>query len=267
MADVPIVNLPMLPEYDQNDYLIVEDISEGETCKTRISTLIETNSVISINGMQGDVIITPDDLDDSNTNNKFITVDQNIKLDLIRTDLPADYFLNGQGNYIDMSAAGTGDMIKAVYDPDNIHANAFDYNNFINKPGIPTYLNDLSDVDTSGVTSNQSLIFDGAIWKAGDISTSGSDLVTIKDISSNYTITNEDSGTILECNGTSIFITLPDGLNAGVEVVINNVGTGVITLNASSTLNGKGNQLTTQWSSCIVYHKNFNTWRVYGDVE
>lgn len=37
-----------------------------------------------------------------------------------------------------MACAGTGDMLKSVYDPDNIGANAFDYCNFINTPTIPT---------------------------------------------------------------------------------------------------------------------------------
>ena len=36
----------------------------------------------------------------------------------------------GQGGW-------TGDMQKSVYDPNNVEANAFDYNNFINTPTIP----------------------------------------------------------------------------------------------------------------------------------
>ncbi len=37
------------------------------------------------------------------------------------------------------------DMVKAVYDPTNINASAFDYNNFINTPTIPTAVSDLTD--------------------------------------------------------------------------------------------------------------------------
>lgn len=40
-----------------------------------------------------------------------------------------------------------GDMVKAVYDPTNINASAFDYNNFINTPTIPTSVLDLTDGD------------------------------------------------------------------------------------------------------------------------
>ncbi len=29
-------------------------------------------------------------------------------------------------------------MLKSVYDPNNVNANAFDYNNFTNTPTIPT---------------------------------------------------------------------------------------------------------------------------------
>ena len=37
-----------------------------------------------------------------------------------------------------LSACGAGDMLKATYDPCNKNANAFDYNNFINKPSLCT---------------------------------------------------------------------------------------------------------------------------------
>jgi hypothetical protein len=36
-------------------------------------------------------------------------------------------------------------MLKSVYDPDNINANAFDYDNFINTPTIPTDTSDLTN--------------------------------------------------------------------------------------------------------------------------
>lgn len=37
-----------------------------------------------------------------------------------------------------VAASGAGDMTKAVYDPTNILADAFDYNNFYNTPTIPS---------------------------------------------------------------------------------------------------------------------------------
>lgn len=37
-----------------------------------------------------------------------------------------------------ITSSGGWDMLKSVYDPNNVEANAFDYNNFINTPTIPT---------------------------------------------------------------------------------------------------------------------------------
>ena len=37
-----------------------------------------------------------------------------------------------------ITSAGGGDMLKSVYDPNNIEADAFDYCNFTNTPTIPT---------------------------------------------------------------------------------------------------------------------------------
>ena len=37
-----------------------------------------------------------------------------------------------------ISGGGAWDMLKSVYDPNNVSANAFDYDNFINTPTIPT---------------------------------------------------------------------------------------------------------------------------------
>lgn len=48
-----------------------------------------------------------------------------------------------------LSWAGNGDMLKATYDPNNVSANAFDYNNFINTPS-------LAAVATSGAYSDLS---------------------------------------------------------------------------------------------------------------
>lgn len=50
-------------------------------------------------------------------------------------------------------AAGTGDMLKATYDPTNIAADAFDYNNFYNTPTIPSVTPAaLTKVDDTNIT-------------------------------------------------------------------------------------------------------------------
>lgn len=48
------------------------------------------------------------------------------------------------------------------------------YNDLSNKPSIPSNLNDLSDVDTSGLSTGSVLKFDGTNWVAGSDSGSGS---------------------------------------------------------------------------------------------
>ena len=44
-----------------------------------------------------------------------------------------------------ISSWGSGDMLKSVYDPNSVEANAFDYDNFINTPDIPTDTSDLTN--------------------------------------------------------------------------------------------------------------------------
>ena len=36
-------------------------------------------------------------------------------------------------------------MMKSTYDPNNVEANAFDYDNFINTPTIPSKTSDLNN--------------------------------------------------------------------------------------------------------------------------
>ena len=46
--------------------------------------------------------------------------------------------ITGDGSYSNpLTASGGGDMMASVYDPTNIQADAFDYNNFYNTPSIP----------------------------------------------------------------------------------------------------------------------------------
>lgn len=49
-----------------------------------------------------------------------------------------------------ITSAGGWDMLKSVYDPDNVNANAFDYNNFINTPTIPTVNNATLKIQKNG---------------------------------------------------------------------------------------------------------------------
>ena len=40
-------------------------------------------------------------------------------------------------------------MLASVYDPNSVEANAFDYNNFINTPTIPSVIDNLTSTSTT----------------------------------------------------------------------------------------------------------------------
>lgn len=85
--------------------------------------------------------------------------------------------------------------------------------------------------------------------------------------SANYTVAAADNGKIIECNGT-FTVTLPNGLNDGFQVVIVNIGTGTITLAASTTLTTKDSatDLENQYGAACAYHAGSNVWRAFGDL-
>lgn len=82
-----------------------------------------------------------------------------------------------------------------------------------------------------------------------------------------YTLAAGDEAKIIECDGT-FTITLPNGLDAGFQVVIVNVGSGTITLSAATTLQSKdaATQLANQYGLATVYHRGSNVWLAAGDL-
>lgn len=85
--------------------------------------------------------------------------------------------------------------------------------------------------------------------------------------SSAYPLAAGDEAKIIECNGT-FTITLPNGLDTGFQAVIVNIGTGVITLAATTTLTTKDSAVTlaNQYGAATVYHAGSNVWRAFGDL-
>lgn len=82
-----------------------------------------------------------------------------------------------------------------------------------------------------------------------------------------YPLAAGDEAKIIECNGT-FTITLPNGLDTGFQAVIVNIGTGVITLAATTTLTTKDSAVTlaSQYGAATVYHAGSNVWRAFGDL-
>ena len=62
-----------------------------------------------------------------------------------------------------IQSAGGGDMMKSTYDPNNVEANAFDYDNFINTPTIPSKTSDLNN-DSWFITWINSTDVTSALW-------------------------------------------------------------------------------------------------------
>lgn len=76
------------------------------------------------------------------------------------------------------------------------------------------------------------------------------------------------AGKTIECNGT-FNVTLPNGMTTGMQVTLINIGTGVITILASGTLQSLDakNKLRFQYSSATAYHAGSNVWRLFGNLQ
>jgi len=61
-----------------------------------------------------------------------------------------EYLVRSGTDIVSAALAGGGDMLASVYDPGTIAADAFDYNNFINTPSIPTQYTDELAQDAVG---------------------------------------------------------------------------------------------------------------------
>jgi hypothetical protein len=63
-------------------------------------------------------------------------------------------------------------------------------------------------------------------------------------------------------------VTLPDGLDTGFQAVIVNIGTGTITLAATTALYSKDGdtKLSVQYTGATVYHRGSNLWIAMGDL-
>lgn len=91
--------------------------------------------------------------------------------------------------------------------------------------------------------------------------------VTTNSKTSAYTVVTGDNNKIIECSGT-FTVTLPDSLATGFQVTIVNVGTGTITIAASTTLYSKDSntKLASRWIGATAYHRGSNVWVLMGDL-
>lgn len=93
-------------------------------------------------------------------------------------------------------------------------------------------------------------------------------------ITSNYTITGDDAGKLLQLNGT-LQITIPEDYffsqNVGAQVNLLNIGTGTVTVRGEPgivTLNGAYNTITlgSQWSAATIVKIGSEAWAIFGKI-
>lgn len=90
--------------------------------------------------------------------------------------------------------------------------------------------------------------------------------IAIKDITADYTLTNEDSGYVLHAKPTSgtINLTLPNDLKEGVAFTVANLLEGKTTT-LPATLKARGNVLSEPYSAATIYFDGTD-WYGFGDL-
>lgn len=125
MSTITIPELPNSSDLDINDYLIIYNTEASPdvlTYKGRIGDVLNLLN-LSVNGKSGTTItITPDDLHDSTTLNKFVTASDKTKIALVRTDQGSGTFLAGDGTYrtIGTSLGNSNYTVNTISDRDSL---------------------------------------------------------------------------------------------------------------------------------------------------
>jgi hypothetical protein len=119
MADKPINQFDPDNVLNGDESLLGYDPATG-SARRYVLSLIKTfiGGITKINNKtaqaDGSVILNTDDLNDSQSNNKFVTEAQKAKVDKLKTDGDGSRYLNDKGEYVPVSAsAGSGGGIGA----------------------------------------------------------------------------------------------------------------------------------------------------------
>jgi hypothetical protein len=127
---------------------------------------------------------------------------------------------------------------------------------------------DISDASTTNkfatqaqldqITTNQNNITDLQNDKLDKV-------LSVNTQTGNYTIQASDSGAkVLMNNSSTATVTLPNGLDTGFQVAVSRIGSGIVTVSASGTLNSQGTQLDLQHTGFVATHLGSNVWLVEG---
>lgn len=180
----------------------------------------------------------------------------------------------------DFATAAQGTLADSAVQPGDNVSELVNDTNYITSAGAPvqsvngssgTVILDADDIDDSStahkfatasqltqISTNQTNITSLTNSKANR-------LLTTSTKTGNYTLVSGDSHTkILMNNSSTATLTLPNGLATGFQVVISRIGSGVVTIAATGTLNSQGTQLDLQYTGCVATHLGSNVWLVEG---
>lgn len=107
----------------------------------------------------------------------------------------------------------------------------------------------------------------GTVTGLTDFSAGASAYGDIVSITGTTTLSSTHVGKTIEANGT-FTITFPNSLVTGAKINVINVGSGTITLAATTTLQSKSSntKLASQYGGASVYHRGSNVWLAVGDL-
>jgi hypothetical protein len=105
-----IYQLKDITNFSNTDFIPIYDIESGETNRILVSDFIKIiQAVEKINGKTGTTInLNPDDLNDSQSLNKFVSDAEKGKIQILKNDRGSSYVLCGDGIYRDISSMASG---------------------------------------------------------------------------------------------------------------------------------------------------------------
>lgn len=141
---------------------------------------------------------------------------------------------------------GSGDMLKSIYDTNN--------------DGIVDLAKDISGTPTTNQYYGTNATGTKGFYNLPTSTTN--DITLPLNISTNYTLTNSDYKKWIRASG-DITITVQSNPIAYFQAIVQNVGTGVITL--AGVTDASGTKLIRQWGAFHVYY-NGTSWTSVGDL-
>lgn len=183
------------------------------------------------------------------------------------------YFQNG---YLEASV-GSGGGVSQEYVDGSLATKANDasLNLYVKKAGdtmTGTLYN--TNTGTSLDVSGNILVKTGTVYSAAENITGnltvGGNLIQNASIAyktSAYTATLDNINNIIEASGT-FNVTLPNNMPTGYQTTVVNMGTGVITLNASTLYATDSSvRLRDRYAGAFAYHKGSGVWVAFGNLK